>query len=95
MRKLMSKEEKDLLIESFYDKEKKRFKSTGSIAINDGRKAALIEYGIIYRAANRSKRGKTFGFDYNLQTYVLEMLNKNIECGNILVANKIERFEFK
>lgn len=85
----MSIDEMGLLMNVFYSQNEDRFKSSGGIDINDGRKTALEYHGVIYRAASVSKRFTIF--DYNLQPYAREFLNRNLENGNIKIKdNNIE-----
>lgn len=79
------------LIEKFYDPDTNRFRLGAHIRIQDGRKAALECYQVIYRA---STVGDAFtGFDYNLQPYAIKLLNSYIR-NKILVIDK-DSFSFK
>ena len=74
MKKYMSPDEMGLLVQTFYDKNEMRFKSTGYIDLSDGRRTPLESKKIIYLAA---QMGSTlYGFAYNLQPYALEFLNE-------------------
>ena len=93
MQKAMSEDEKCLLIEKFYDDNSKQFRTTGYIELGDGRKAALEYKNIIYRSSTISKRFTEFS--YNLQPYVLQLLNKNLANGNIVIERNKYKFEIR
>ena len=88
MKKDMSPDEMQLLVQTFYNKEENEFNSSGYIDISDGRKAALVNKHIIYLSAQVSYFDS---FAYNLQPYALKFLNKNLNNGNI----KFERNRFQ
>ena len=54
----------------------------GYIEYSNGLKTPLEYYEIIYRSSNIST-GYDMEFAYNLQPYISEFLNKNLENGNI------------
>lgn len=92
MKKTMSPEEMELLIESFYDRNNNRFGSTGKIEFSDGRKAPLEIKYIIYRA---SQIGYADIFSYNLQPYALDFLNKNLKSGRIEISSSSFKYILK
>jgi hypothetical protein len=83
MKKYMSTDEMELLIETFYDRANNSFNASGYIEYHDGRKAALEGKRIIYSAANLSYEITMFA--YNLQPYAREFLNRNLKNGNITI----------
>lgn len=89
MKNYMSPDEMGLLIEIFYDSENNRFKSSGMIEYSDGRKAALESKHVLYRASSMSE---WYAFAYNLQPYVRDFLNMNLQQGNIRIMPN--RFEY-
>lgn len=93
MKDNMSSDEKQLLIEAFYDENNECFHTTGGIEINDGRKAALESRYIIYRASSISSYFTTFA--YNLQPHALEYLNTNLKNGNIQIGKQSYKFDLK
>lgn len=80
MKNDMSINEMQLIVQTFYDKNSKKFNSSGYIDMSDGRKAALESKHIIYLASQFSCYDT---FAYNLQPYAFKFLNKNLEDGNI------------
>lgn len=89
MKNYMSPDEMGLLIETFYDRENHRFKTSGMIEYSDGRKAALESKHVLYRASSMSE---WYAFAYNLQPVVRDFLNKNLQQGNIKIMP--DRFEY-
>lgn len=87
MKKQISIDEMELIIETFYDDKNNIFKSSGYISYSDGRKAALENRKIIYLSASISEFGANFA--YNLQPYAREFLNKNLKDGNIKINNNL------
>lgn len=83
MKKWISKDEIEFLIETFYDDEENKFRSSGKADYTDGRRAALESQNIIYRASNISSGYTTFA--YNLQPVILKYLNTNISKGKIVI----------
>jgi hypothetical protein len=92
MKRYMSSDEMGLLIETFYDKENNRFKSSGMIEFTDGRKAALESKHVLYRASSMSE---WYSFAYNLQPSVREFLNKNLVEGNIQIGRDSFKYVLK
>lgn len=92
MKKTMSPDEMELIIEAFYDRNNNRFASTGKIDYSDGRKAPLEMKYIIYRA---SQIGYGYEFSYNLQPYALNFLNKNLKTGRIEISSNSFEFNLK
>lgn len=89
MKNYMSPDEMGLLIETFYDRENNSFKTSGMIEYSDGRKAALESKHVLYRASSMSE---WYAFAYNLQPYVRDYLNMNLQQGNIRIMPN--RFEY-
>lgn len=88
LKKGISMDEMSLLIQTYYDPANKIFRTSGTINMSDGRKAALENRHIIYLASTVSTR---FNFSYNLQPYAADLLNKNLKRGNIeITANEIK-----
>jgi len=85
LKKLISKDEICFLISTFYDTNTQKFRSIGQVDLEDGRKAALENMYIIYRASTISSG---FIFPYNIQPYILIYLNHNVENGNIKIKNE-------
>lgn len=83
MKRYMTVDEMALLIEKYYDAKNNIFRSTATIELSDGRKAALESKFILYRASNISSFFTEF--PYNLQPFALEFLNKNLLAGNIKI----------
>ncbi len=79
------------LIEKYYDSELKKFRTSAHIRIQDGRKAALECYKVIYQAS--SVGDAITGFDYNLHPYAIKLLNSYLQ-KKILVIEK-DCFSFK
>lgn len=84
MKETISADEMALLIEKYYDKDNNIFRSTAMVDLSDGRKAALENKFILYRA---SSLVEWYSVAYNLQPYALEFLNKNLEVGNIKILS--------
>lgn len=90
MKRNMSVDEMNLLIQAFYDFDMNRFKSSGKILLEDGRKTPLESNKIIYLA---SQIGDLLtGFSYNLQPFALEYLNDQLHKGNITITR--DRFSW-
>lgn len=90
LKNAITDDEKMLLIEKFYDKQKQSFVTTGYIDLSDGRKAALEYKGILYRSSSVSSYYTQFS--YNLQPYALKILNDNVRKGNIVIED--DRYKF-
>ncbi len=75
-------EEMAFLVYTFYDSKINKFRTMGYIEYSNGLKTPLEYYEIIYRSSNIST-GYDMEFAYNLQPYISEFLNKNLENGNI------------
>ncbi len=93
MKSQMNADEMQLLIEVFYDTTNCRFRGSGCIDLNDGRKAALESRYVIYRAASVSSFYTMFA--YNLQPYALEFLNENLNSGNIQISESSFKYNLK
>lgn len=92
MKTSMTDDEMCLLIEKYYEPSNNIFKGTAMIDISDGRKAALENRLILYRAASVSDG---YFFAYNLQPYALEFLNKNLLQENIKIYKNSFEFVLK
>lgn len=84
LKKWISHEEIEFLINTFYDIKVNQFKSTGMAEFSDGRKAGLEHSNIIYRASSISAYGTEFS--YNIQPVILKYLNNNIKKGKITIT---------
>jgi len=84
MKTYMSPDEMGLLVQTFYNRRNGRFCSSGKIDYSDGRKAPLESKNIIYLASTMGNLVE--GFSYNLQPYVLDFLNDNLDKGNIHIG---------
>lgn len=93
MKTSMSPDEMGLLVEAFYDREYKRFRSSGKIHFEDGRKTPLEQKSIIYLASTLGDM--LSGFSYNLQPYALDFLNKNLKEGNIVIENSSIKYKLQ
>ncbi len=75
------------LIDEYYDSDSNKFRVRAHIRIQDGRKAALEYYQVIYQS---STVGDAFtGFDYNLQPYAIKLLNSYIRKKYLLLIKGI------
>lgn len=92
MKEKITTDEMELIIETFYDRESNRFKSTGVIAIQDGRIKPLESHKIIYIA---SAVGNIFGFSYNLYPAIYDFLNENLMNGKIIISKYKNTWNFK
>ena len=85
----MSQDEKEFLIDYFYDNDKCLFRVSANVDMTNGIIAPLESKGVIYRATEISR---SIEFAYNLRPSVLNFLNDNLEKGKIKIDT--ERYEW-
>lgn len=84
MKNGMSLDEKILLVQTFYDFDRKCFRLSGKLNVEDGRWQPLYQNRVIYQG---SEIGDFIdGFSFNLQPYALDFLNEQLEKGNIKIS---------
>ncbi len=88
LKKLISNDEKDFLIEYFFNSDTREFNSCGYVDMTSGCLAPLVNAMIIYQA---TKVGYGLGYwAFNLQPNVRIYLNKAIKRGKIVVSENGE-----
>jgi len=89
--KLISEEEKEFLIDNFYDEEEKRFSSTALIDMSDGCVLSLERSYIIYRSS--SVAISVWEWAYNLHIYARQYLNNAVENEKIVISENGIKWE--
>lgn len=86
LKKLISSQEKEFLIENFYDYDKSEFVVTACVDMMDGCVASLTNAFVIYRASNIGYGPNNWS--YNLQPVAQRYLNKAIRKKEIIITRK-------
>lgn len=83
LKKLISNDERQFLIDHFYDFESGEFKASGTVSMASGYASSLSSAMIIYRATNVGHNVSYW--PYNLYPYVRIYLNNAIKKNKIII----------
>ncbi len=93
LKKNISEQEKEYLIQNFYDFSHKEFKLSATLDMTNGCIIPLESSGIIYRAATASY--SKVKWSYNLQPYARKLLNDAVRKKKIDVVPNNQGFSWR